>query len=496
MFDEMSFLFETGGQISKKFNKSLDIRNQTTGGNPLQVSSTSNPAQGVEERIEYDEESGDWKQNKYTVIKSDIQNYIKSNVNAAYQTTGKNPYIALLEEFNGNGKNPSSLKLKASDFAYLRDIGVFPINRLMILRRFSEGVIVPTDLNSLNSQPIATIIGWVKQEDPLLNFSVNEVWKTQSKWLHELIQEIIQNEFGVDIGGIMPIPGWGQGFMFGLLNKMGLTDYDAKNLPIGDANLLREGITREHEGQGLLSSFDFVLETVYEQKFIGGIDAGAAFNDILTNAMAMGTSNIRTLGTPGNDMIKRLTAANNNPNDPKGWVDLIVELVTKAVDAITETITETVRQNKEDGGFFAPTDEPADDTQNDTAEESDNKTNKDQETLLKSAGKVSVLRGLIQSVLASTVARYQWPIRGAVNQLTGQAATPWHLTIGNPYAPLLSINNIKVNTLDVTMGNELAYNDMSKFMTVKVTLEQGRNLGKQEIERMFGIEYKRKYKKV
>jgi len=477
MFDEMSFLFETSSKISNKFN------------NAGRVTNTNNPAQASTDKIEYNEKSGEWEENKYTVTKTTVMNYIKSNVNAAYQTNGRNPYLELLEKFNGEGTNPKSLKLRATDLTYLRDLGVFPINRLMILRRFPEGALVSTDLNDTDVEPIATIIGWVKADQDLLNFNVNEVWKTQSKWLHDLMREIIQNEFGIDIGNILPIPGWGQGFMFGLLKKMGLTDYSATNLPIGDANLLREGVTRAHEEQGLRSAFNFNLETVYEQKYIGGIDAGSAFNDIMSNNLTMGTSNIRFLGKPGNKLSEALREANNNPSNPEGWKKLIISTVQTVVSALKGTITQTVKKNEDVFAQDTP-EKPAD------GETEEKKNSKESETAEANVKKIGIIQSLISSVLASTIARYQWPIRGALNQLTGEAATPWHLTIGNPYAPLLSINNIVVKTLDVTLGNEMAYNDLPRYMTVKVTLEQGRDFGKQEIENMFNITYKREYKKV
>jgi len=489
MFDEMSFLFESSKQISNQFNTNKDASGINKG-DFSQVKSSSNGAQSVKDKIEYDEEDQTYKFNKYTVTKSSIENYIRSDVNSAYKSSGRNPYLELLESFNGEGKNSKALKLKASDFSYLRDIGVYPINRLMILRRYSEGTVVPVDLNNLPTEPISTIVGWIKADTDLLNFTANEVWKTQNKWLHDLMRDIIQSEFGIDIGGIFPIPGWGTGFMFGLLKKMGLTDYSATDLPIGDPNLLKEGITREHEGVGLQSNFTFNLETVYEQKYIGGIDAGAAMNDLLSNALTMGTSDIRFLGKAGNKLVRQLREANNNPSNPDGWKTLIITAVTTVVDALTGTLSNKLNNDK---SGLLDQDTPAKNPDNETEEK---KTSKESETIEGNINKVGIVRKLISSVLASTIARYQWPIRGALNQLTGEAATPWHLTIGNPHAPLLSMNNIKVSSLDVTMGNELSYNDMSRYMTLKINLEQGRNLGKQEIESMFGVVYKRTYKKI
>ena len=486
MFDEMSFLFEESSKIANQFNKT-DTASKNF---KQQVSSRRNAVQSAREKIVYNEKNDAWERNKYTVAKSSVDNYIKSSVNAAYKTSGKNPYISLLETFNGEGKNPKSLKLKPSDLAYLRDIGVYPINRLFILRRFPEGVVVPVDLNELDIEPISTVVGWIKSDSNLLSFDVNESWKTQNKWLHDLIRDIINSEFGIDIGNIFPIPGWGQGFLFGLLHDMGLTDYDAYHLPIGDANLLREGVMREYESQGIQSTFSFNMEVVYEQKYIGGIDPTSAFNDLLSNLLTMGTSNMRFLGKAGNKVARAMQRANNNPSDPNGWKQLIMTVIPAVIKSLRGTISNMMENDK--SGIYNKEDKPTPD-ESDTK---DGKEDKSKQTGQANLEKVGIIQKIVSSVLASTIARYQWPIRGALNQLTGEAATPWHLTIGNPYAPLLSINNIKVTSLDVTLGNEMAYNDIPRYMTTKINMSQGRNLGKQEIESMFGIEYKRKYKKV
>ena len=141
MFDEMSFLFETSNNVSNQFNTNQDVSRENLG-NVSQVKNTNNSAQTVNNKIEYDEKDKTWKFNKYTITKSTLDNYIKSSVNAAYKSSGKNPYITLLESFNGEGNNPKSLKLKATDFSYLRDIGVFPIAISNIL----TGRIVPVKI--------------------------------------------------------------------------------------------------------------------------------------------------------------------------------------------------------------------------------------------------------------------------------------------------------------------------------------------------------------
>jgi len=56
-----------------------------------------------------------------------------------------------------------SMKLRFADFAYLKDVGVYPNNRLLIARRFPNGV--PNDLTSIMAEPMSTIISWVKDGD-------------------------------------------------------------------------------------------------------------------------------------------------------------------------------------------------------------------------------------------------------------------------------------------------------------------------------------------
>ena len=171
----------------------------------------------------------------------------------------------------------------------------------MILRRFPIGTVVPRDLNELDIEPISTIVGWVKNDADFLNFSFNEVWRSQgsSEMLHVLLNDMISKEFGINMNEIVPVPGWSVGLVFGFLNNMGLTEYNKSGIPLGDPNVLKESITRPHEEFGLSSEFTFNLETVYEQKFIGDIDLTVSLMDILHNCIVMGTSDIKYIGKAG-----------------------------------------------------------------------------------------------------------------------------------------------------------------------------------------------------
>ena len=489
MFDEMRFLFSVDSNIKNKYNNA----------NSNTVVNDDNPAQSIMYNNEWSEKDKKFNVNKYTINKGDVKNYIKSEVNKPYTANNNNPYLDLLTYTNDTNTS-KALKLKSTDFAYLRDIGVLPINRLMILRRFPEGVVVPVDLQDISIskvEPISVVVGWVKKDTNLLNFTFNEVWKQQGSgdMLHLMLAKIIKDEFGLEIDKIIPIPGWGLGFMFGILKEMGLTTFDKTNVPIGNPNLLKESITRPHEEFGLESSFSFELETVYEQKYISGVDPTVAVLDILTNLLAMGTSNTEFLGTKGSRILQLLRTANENPTNGAGWALLIDEVSTAFMRAIRSAITQVAKDIKQLAN-------PKQSDQNavksaTTSDTKDSTKNED-----KSQAKANESLGLVQraidssitkTILASTLARYKWPLRGSISMFTGDPTTPWHLTIGNPYAPVLSMNNIYVTNVAVGMGKDFGYNDMPRTMEVKVSMKQGRNLGKQEIFSFFGVNYKRKY---
>jgi hypothetical protein len=471
MYDEMRFLFDVDPNIKNTYNVGNKVVN------------AANPAQNVQFKEELDDISKNFTLKEYVVDKSNIKNYIANDINKLYNTTNSNPYLDLLKFSNQTGVS-KALRLKSTDFAYLRDIGVMPINRLVILRRYPEGVIVPVDLSDLDVEPIAVVVGWVKKDTNLLNFSFNEDWQTHTIPLHEMLAKIIKDEFGVDITAIAPIPGWGLGFLFGIMNQMGLTSYNKFNLPIGDPDLLKEAITRPHESFGLQSEFTIDLETVYEQKYVSGIDSTVSMMEILNNLLTIGTSDVKFLGIGGGKLLKELRAANENPTNGAGWAKLTGDVVRSFTNALKTSITNMKDDFKDIFESKAANTKVA--SGSTETEKFDQKK-----------GFATALLGskIVQTILASTVARYQWPLRGSISMFTGDPSTPWHLSIGNPYAPLLSMNNVYTRSVAVTYGKDMGLNDIPRTVEVKIQMKQGRNLGKQEIFSYFGVRYKRYYNK-
>lgn len=497
---------------------------------------------------------------KYTVYKdrehfksqpASIKNYIKENI---YDTnnTDENPYISLLkdETFQAGAK-----RLKPSYFTYLRDLGVYPMNRMIILRRFPDGVVVRDNLDEINAAPIATVVGWVKEDSDIFNISFNEDWETTSKYLHEIISDILKNEFKMDnfAEKIIPSPGWSQGLVFGFFKAMGLVEEgsSAFDIPFGDPNLLREGAYRDFSKQTLKSSMSIEFDTVYEQKYVGDIDPATAMIDIIRNLTDMGTSDMRYVFTRDSDIIRDLTSAvAGKGNDLDAWADLITTIVEKFIEALRSTIDDIFSTNytptamdasstdlskerqikklqkenenlkEEDKGLLGWKDKEAKKEYQDNEEEinrlknevsNENQKNADLQDRSENNEKVAAnmageqaikslegllgkfVGGFLRTVLASTFAKHRWTIRGSIGAMTGQPTAPWHITIGNPYSPIISSGNMVVDDVSVNGKGEMGFNDMPKEITATIKLRFGRNLGKQEIQSIFNNGYKRYY---
>lgn len=426
-------------------------------------------------------------------------NTIRERIYEREKTDG-DPYIELIRNFSYEVCKTKSLQLKAADFAYLRDLGVYPINRLVILRRFPDGIIVPANLLEWGESavpPISTVVGWAKAgNDSLFNISFNEVWTTQTETLDKMFAKIMKDEFGQDITKWIPSPGWTQGFLWGFLNKSGLSSetYNAYNVPQGDPNVLKESKMRDITQQGLRSDFTFKLETIYEQKFISGVDPSAAMLDILANLTRMGTSDMHYYLKPNSGAMQKLIAAvnsseMNNESLVKTWVDFISSLVSAFIEGMVQSVVDTVNT-------FKDAVETANNEAGLTTGKAPKITNVPTEEMAKlstSAG--NLLKNVATTLLAGTVMKYRWPIRGSLALMTGLPTTPWHLTIGNPYAPVISLNNIVVDNVDIALGSEFGFGDIPVNVTATINMSLGRSLGRQEIDYAFNNSYKRVYGK-
>lgn len=432
---------------------------------------------------------------------------------------GKNPYIKLLEDFKETtGTAGAGLKLKAADLAYLKELGVYPINRMAILRRFTEGAFVYENLEDMKIEPISTIIGWIKPEDSFGKIDFKETWTKTDKRFDILLAEIISKNFGIPVSTLVPIPDFAQGILFEFYNKMellnrsGIDDsvnddyefYDSSkianaaetgdisfnkakqasanksanwglnNIPIGDPNVLKEGPVRDPESQNIISNFSFELETTYEQKLLGEVDPGSAMLDILDNIYAMGTSNMTFYwGDASPTIVNARNFAAEDANNLNSWWIFVSQIMKKFWTSITELFNEVL-----DSATTLVENVGNADTASD-----------------KGSAILNSIQGLLQTILTSTITIHRFKLRGSIELMTGGkiSSTPWYLTLGNPYSPWLATNHIIITAASVETSPEMGFNDQPQWLKAKFTCEFSRSLGKQELMRMFNNTYRRTY---
>lgn len=319
---------------------------------------------------------------KYTVYKKNDKSGIVTGTNKIKfytqdniynnEVNSINPYVKMLKDptFTTLSKHPGAgLRLKPSYFAYLRDLGVYPINRMAILRRFPDGIFVPENLGIMNAEPISTIIGWIKPDDNFGTINFNETWELTNKRFDEKIADIVHKATKVDIANIIPVPSFAQGMLFEIYKKMGLTGagvneeaddnspnyWGLNNIPIGDPNVLKEGPFRNPETQNIKSSFSFELITTYEQKLLGEVDPGSAMLDILDNIYSMGTSNMKFYWSDSSKTIQKAKGAvSGRGNDLSEWWNLVKQVSESFWETLRTLFTEFATKAEEFASTLLP----------------------------------------------------------------------------------------------------------------------------------------------
>lgn len=385
--------------------------------------------------------------------------------------------------------------LRPQDFAYLKNLGVFPNNRLMIARRFSQ----PQKDNIMDkggSRPLAVLISWKPEDEDFIDFSFGEEWMDAEADFTNVLNRLGEN-FGISGGGsgagkglnVVPLPGFTETIQRELLTKLGIlenrstgSDDDTKietssqPLPSGNPNIIkiakrRKTIGYGDSGSGLKADISIKMKVEYEQKFISGIDPTIAWMDIVNNALTFGTSNSSNYGL-SNGFAKKIKSWTG-----KGGVKLLINDVIAALKTVLTEAKEKVSELID--GLFSP--------------KKEGETNEgDLEKKRKSAEKnLSGLLDLVVRSIEETIRKYQVELMGITHSLTGLPSTPWHITIGNPLRPVFCSGDMITDDVSLKMGSTLAFNDLPSNITVEFTLKNARPLGMQEILSKFNTGYLR-----
>ena len=385
----------------------------------------------------------------------------------------------------------TSMHLSPAHFAYLKDLGVYPNNRLMVARRFPGPV--GNDLTAINTAPLATLISWVDNDSDFMDISFGENWIPAKASFESVLNDIGRDTtlsrdnatgnagIGTALAGgvsTIPLPGLMEGLQQKLLISLGIAP-DAPNtdiiLPVGDPNLIKQGMQRQtvergEPGSGLKCDFQIKMKVEYEQKYINGIDPTLVYFDLISNVLSFATSDARFMYTEA-----FATGTNNILTDLiSGDIGAIQASISKFVDTFIKTI-------KTYGNNLAEVISGISKEYASNQKKSfDEKTKGSIETILK-------------NTLGAVIGKYKIAILGIISSLTGVSSTPWHITIGNPLRPYFSSGDMWMDEVEMKMGPVLSWNDLPSNIIIEFTLKPARPLGAQEIFNRFNTGRARTY---
>jgi hypothetical protein len=218
--------------------------------------------------------------------------------------------------------------------------------------------------------------------------------------------------------------------------------------------------------------------------------------DLLGMILRFGTSNSETYGL-SRSLSAKVTNWVNNPHQ-------LVKDVAKAIsDAISGIVAEIKKVIKEvyDKAIAAANELPAEAPGPDPdpapapispRDEATKKAGEEQNAALKFADSIaSTLGKIAMKTLEGLLQKYRVKIIGVVNALSGLPSTPWHITIGNPMRPTFCSGDMLVNSVNLKLGPNLAFNDLPSSITVEFNLVNARPWGLQEIMAKFNSGYLR-----
>lgn len=383
--------------------------------------------------------------------------------------------LNIIERLSG-----TEAQLRPADFAYLKDVGVYPNNRLMIARRFTKPHLDNIFGKVDKSLVMATMISWRPQTENFLEISFGEEWTDASgdfkDVLNSLGKDFLGKQFGDKIGGFaaaVPLPGFTETLQRQVLTAIGLMEDNPNTpLPSGNPNLIKEAKRRktigyEGTGSGLKCTVSIKMDCEWEQKFLSGIDPTIVFQDLINKILVFSTSKSSNYGlTPKFEQtISKWT------NDPKLIVEDMVRIIKDGLNKVKEEITKAITDTKK--AF------------EDAKKESGSKTEKevaDTKDLASGSKMVDDILALGDTVLKKAIGKYKIEIQGIARALTGAPSTPWHITIGNPLRPIFCAGDMYMSQeVTLTLGPTLAFNDLPSSIKASFTLQNARAWGLQEI---------------
>ena len=366
-----------------------------------------------------------------------------------------------------------ALQLRFQDFVYCKRLGYYPNNRLIVLRRFKGGVpdnlfdYYNTSSKAQFSQPLATMITWLKPDEDIIDMSFNENWEDYDAGLLQTFKSAISSFSSKDkdkngnlIKNVVELSEGTDDLLTTLAiqklvgNDSSLSREDGvpftRNMS-GNPNLIRHAQKRVTGGKGLHSKIEFKVKFEYELRYVNNIDPGIAMMDLISNAMRMGTSESEfRFNIP---YLKDNTAIKS----------LIHGDISKFTDAFKSTLKDMVSK-----------------IQKMLSDDFNNLVN----SVSSPNDILNATLNIIDGAFTYIISRYREDLKAALSVDTGLPSGIWHMTIGNPKNPIISCGDLIITNSTLKLGNEMGYNDFPNSFEIEYELESARERGRESLIRI------------
>lgn len=410
-------------------------------------------------------------------------------------------------------------KYRYIDFMFCRDLGKIPNNHLLTLRKFTRPVgdnintRLPksdTPYNFNQSMDVGRLVTWFGNGDNKLEDIIKYNYAATFKQFDSKIQEVDSHEDDESTGIIGKIvntinPRYNQAMSLGRTGSHNfISQLGGRYLSTSFANFGRGGqydrhdifgmydhhkvyepkntIQSTHVYEGKLTfSQEFTIKFSYKLRAYDNINPRAAFLDLIGNILAVTYRSGTFWG--GSRMFKGAP-----PN--KVGTAKVNAFLDRTFDTLGGIGNNLLSGNLDIGGtlgsIWGAVKQIASDAFNTAKSLALGNTSTKGKSPLQVIGAIVKHTGLwsgVQGMIKNGLGR---PAVYALDSLlTGDNVGLWHLTIGNPRNPIMSIGNLIIDKSEITQSGPLGLDDFPTDLMVSVSLKHGRPRDSAEIQKMY-----------
>jgi hypothetical protein len=379
------------------------------------------------------------------------------------QAVRYNPTANAIIKWSREG-NTNAVEYAPEDFLWAKKYGAVPNNYMVTLRRF--GTPCADDLFDplLNKLPdLGRLITWVDGED-LKWENVGLKWNHGLRWEDlEADIQVLQGEsgYGNETGAL----GKGMQMLASITDTTAsnntrskpagasINPYEDKNKVYGPIDVIRNQKVRQ---KGLTFEQKFELKFEYQLRSIDGINPKIAFIDLLSNILVVTANKGSFWGGE-----RRWVGGNPRRLTPFGDPSKLASGdYSGYMDSLMSGMTDRVNKLSGGKGFSIP---------------------EGVGNMLKSLG-----GNLMSQITGGALDKMGRPGAQAMHSLlTGEDTGEWHVTVGNPANPIISVGNLALTKTEVSLEGALGPDDFPTKMVVTCSLEPARPRDRLDMMNMF-----------